>query len=312
MNKDFTALTNRINKNFKHFSKLMRKQNIDAYRIYDKDIPEFPFAVDIYGDQRVIYEYHTPHKNIADEERQNAVQSVCLATDCTPDKVHYKVRQKQKGDEQYQKTGILGEDFIVSENGIPFWVNLDKYLDTGLFLYHRNTRLRIKNEAAGKRFLNLFAYTGSFTVYAALGGAIYSETVDLSNSYCEWAEKNFKLNNINTKQHIIIRENVLTYLQQTNKHFDLIVIDPPSFSNSKKMTHSFDIQRDHIFLINAAMKLLSPNGVLYFSNNLRTFKLANEISEKYSVKDISAQSVPLDFRNKKIHRCWQIKHFQAA
>ncbi|MBR1818828.1 MAG: class I SAM-dependent methyltransferase, partial [Neisseriaceae bacterium] len=191
-------------------------------------------------------------------------------------------------------------------------VNLDKYLDTGLFLDHRNTRLRIKNEAAGKLFLNLFAYTGSFTVYAALGGAIYSETVDLSNSYCEWAEKNFKLNNINTKQHIIIRENVLTYLEQTNKQFDLIIIDPPSFSNSKKMTHSFDIQRDHILLITQAMKLLSPNGVLYFSNNLRTFKLANEISEKYSVKDISAQSVPLDFRNKKIHRCWQIKHIQAA
>lgn len=312
MNERFIAFTNRLNKNFKHFSKLMRKQNIDAYRIYDKDIPEFPFAVDIYGDSRVIYEYYTPHKNIADEERQNAVQSVCMATDCTQDKVHYKVRQKQKGDEQYQKTGILGEDLIVRENGIPFWVNLDKYLDTGLFLDHRNTRLQIKNEAMGKRFLNLFAYTGSFTVYAAKGGAIYSETVDLSNAYCEWAKRNFKLNNINTKQHIIIRENVLEYLQKTNKQFDLIVIDPPSFSNSKKMTNSFDIQRDHILLITQAMKLLSPNGVLYFSNNLRTFKLANEISEKYSVKDISAQSVPIDFRNKKIHRCWQIKHFQAA
>lgn len=312
MNERFIAFTNRLNKNFKHFSKLMRKQNIDAYRIYDKDIPEFPFAVDIYGDSRVIYEYHTPHKNIADKERQNAVQSVCLATDCTPDKVHYKVRQKQKGDEQYQKTGILGEDLIVSENGIPFWVNLDKYLDTGLFLDHRNTRLRIKNEAMDKRFLNLFAYTGSFTVYAAKGGAIYSETVDLSNAYCEWAKRNFKLNNINTKQHIIIRENVLEYLQKTNKQFDLIVIDPPSFSNSKKMANSFDIQRDHILLITQAMKLLSPNGVLYFSNNLRTFKLANEISEKYNIKDISAQSVPIDFRNKKIHRCWQIKHFQAA
>ena len=312
MNERFTAFTNRLNKNFKHFSKIMRKQNIDAYRIYDKDIPEFPFAVDIYADKRVIYEYNAPLKPLNDDNRQNALLSVCMATGCTQDKVHYKVRQKQKGDEQYQKTGVLGEDFIITENGIPFWVNLDKYLDTGLFLDHRNTRLRIKNEAESKRFLNLFAYTGSFTVYAAKGGAVYSETVDLSNAYTEWAKKNFKLNNINTKQHIIIRENVLEYIQQTQKQFDLIVIDPPSFSNSKKMVRSFDIQRDHIFLINATMKLLSPNGVLYFSNNLRTFKLANEISEKYSVKDISAQSVPIDFRNKKIHRCWQIKHFQAA
>lgn len=315
MNEQFIAFTNRLNKNFKHFSKIMRKQNTQAYRIYDKDIPEFPFAVDIYADKRVIYEYDAPHKQIDENDRQNAVLSVCMATDCTQDKVYYKVRKRQKGDEQYQKTGILGEDFMVTENGIPFWVNLDKYLDTGLFLDHRNTRLRIKNEALNKKFLNLFAYTGSFTVYAALGGAEYSETVDLSHTYCEWAKRNFKLNNINIKQHIIIQENVLEYLQQSyleHKKFDLIVIDPPSFSNSKKMVSSFDIQRDHILLMTQAMKLLNHNGVLYFSNNLRTFKLANEISEKYCVQDISHQSVPMDFRNKKIHHCWRIKHFQAA
>jgi len=213
--------------------------------------------------------------------------------------------------QQYEKTGKTGDDFIITENGRKFWVNLDKSLDTGLFLDHRNTRKKVGETAAGKRFLNLFSYTGSFTVYAATGGAASSETVDLSNTYLDWAKRNFKLNGIDTEQHKIVRADVFQYLQNAaaeGKQFDLIVMDPPSFSNSKKMLDILDIQRDHKKLIDGAMNLLASDGILYFSNNLRSFVLDNSVSEQYAVKDISKQSVPDDFRNKKIHQCWEIKH----
>ena len=210
-----------------------------------------------------------------------------------------------------KKTGRAGEDFVIEENGRKFWVNLDKYLDTGLFLDHRNTRKKVGDTAAGKRFLNLFSYTGSFTVYAATGGAVSSETVDLSNTYLDWARRNFELNGIDLAKHQIIRADVFQYLQtafEAGKQFDLIVMDPPSFSNSKKMSDTLDIQRDHARLIQGAMKLLAPNGLMYFSNNLRSFALDESIAEQYLVKDISKQSVPDDFRNKKIHQCWEIRH----
>ena len=213
--------------------------------------------------------------------------------------------------QQYEKTGKTGDDFVITENGRKFWVNLDKYLDTGLFLDHRNTRKKVGDTAADKRFLNLFSYTGSFTVYAATGGAASSETVDLSNTYLDWAKRNFELNGIDTEQHKIVRADVFQYLQNAadeGKQFDLIVMDPPSFSNSKKMLDILDIQRDHKKLIDGAMNLLASDGILYFSNNLRSFVLDDSVAEQYAVKDISKQSVPDDFRNKKIHQCWEIKH----
>ena len=209
------------------------------------------------------------------------------------------------------KTGKTGDDFVITENGRKFWVNLDKYLDTGLFLDHRNTRKKVGETATGKRFLNLFSYTGSFTVYAATGGAASSETVDLSNTYLDWAKRNFELNSISPEQHQIVRADVFQYLQNAaaeGKQFDLIVMDPPSFSNSKKMLDILDIQRDHKKLIDGAMSLLASDGILYFSNNLRSFVLDDSVAEQYAVKDISKQSVPDDFRNKKIHQCWEIKH----
>ena len=210
-----------------------------------------------------------------------------------------------------RETGKTGDDFIITENGRKFWVNLDKYLDTGLFLDHRNTRKKVGETAAGKRFLNLFSYTGSFTVYAATGGAVSSETVDLSNTYLDWAKRNFELNGISPEQHQIVRADVFQYLQNAaseGKQFNLIVMDPPSFSNSKKMLDILDIQRDHKKLIDGAMDLLASDGILYFSNNLRSFALDDSVSEQYAVKDISKQSVPDDFRNKKIHQCWEIRH----
>ena len=298
---------NRLGKNLKHQLKWAKRQNIEAWRIYDKDIPQYPFAIDVYGEHIHLQEYDTGwlmHPDDYQKWLDDVCEAVQFVTGFEGHNIHLKQRSRQKGTAQYEKTGALGEDFIVYEHGRQFWVNLDKYLDTGLFLDHRNTRYKVGNMAAGKRFLNLFSYTGSFTVYAATGGAI--------NTYLDWAKRNFQLNNMDLNQHQIVRADVFQYLQDAakqNKQFDLIVLDPPSFSNSKKMLDILDIQRDQAKLIDGAMNVLASDGLLYFSNNLRTFTLNDEIAARYVVKNISKQSVPEDFRNKKIHQCWEIsKH----
>lgn len=311
---DITPFANRLGKNIKHLLKWARRNGIEAWRVYDRDIPQFPFAIDVYGSRIHLQEYDTGW--LMPPEAYEAwlaevLEAVAFVTGFTPEHIHLKRRERQKGLQQYEKTGLAGEDFIVAEHGRRFWVNLGKYLDTGLFLDHRNTRKKVGETAAGKRFLNLFAYTGSFSVYAATGGAACSETVDLSNTYLDWARRNFELNSIGGEQHRIIRADVFQYLQTAaadSKRFDLIVMDPPSFSNSKKMPGILDIQRDHTRLIHGAMKLLASDGLMYFSNNLRSFALDSAVPEHYAVKDISRQSVPEDFRNKKIHRCWEIRH----
>ena len=307
-------LINRIGKTLKHQLKWARRHNLEAWRIYDRDIPQYPFAIDVYRDHIHLQEYDTGWQQSPAERKAwmleilNAIEHI---TGFPQQNIHLKQRARQKGTAQYQKTGKTGEDFIIQENGRQFWVNLDKYLDTGIFLDHRNTRQKVGSIAEGKRFLNLFSYTGSFTVYAATGGAISSETVDLSNTYLEWAERNFQLNHIDLRQHQIIRADVFQYLQQAaqqGKQFDLIVLDPPSFSNSKKMQDTLDIQRDQATLIHGAMALLAPSGTLYFSNNLRSFELNPALAERYAIKNIRHQSIPEDFRNKKIHQCWEIRH----
>ncbi|KPN71281.1 class I SAM-dependent methyltransferase [Neisseria sp. 83E34] len=313
---DIQSFSNRLGKNIKHYLKWARRNDIEAWRMYDRDIPQFPFAVDVYGERIHLQEYDTGWKMRPEEYEAwlaEVVEAVAFVTGFPETHIHLKRRERQKGAQQYEKTGKAGEDFIVHENGRTFWVNLEKYLDTGLFLDHRNTRKKVGDIAQGKRFLNLFSYTGSFTVYAATGGAVSSETVDLSNTYLDWARRNFELNGIDETQHKIVRADVFQYLQtgiREGKRFDLIVMDPPSFSNSKKMLDILDIQRDHVRLVDDVMKLLAPEGILYFSNNLRSFKLDDALTERYQVKDISAQSVPEDFRNKKIHQCWEIRHRQ--
>ena len=311
---DITAFANRLGKNAKHYLKWARRHNIEAWRLYDRDIPQFPFAIDVYGGQIHLQEYDTGWLMQPEEYEtwlSEVLEAVAFITGFAPADIHLKRRERQKGTEQYEKTGKAGADFIVHEHGRRFWVNLEKYLDTGLFLDHRNTRQRVGEMAAGKRFLNLFAYTGSFSVYAATGGAAASETVDLSNTYLDWARRNFELNGIDEARHQIVRADVFQYLQaaaQAGKPFDLIVMDPPSFSNSKKMLDILDIQRDHQKLIDGAMALLASDGLLFFSNNLRSFALDEAVAQKYAVKEISKQSVPEDFRNKKIHQCWEIRH----
>ena len=311
---DFSPFANRLGKNIKHLMKWARRNDIEAWRLYDKDIPQFPFALDIYGDQIHLQEYDTGWLMQSEEYEEwlaGVKEAVGFVTGFAPEQIHLKRRERQRGKEQYEKTGTQGEDFVVHENGRKFWVNLDKYLDTGLFLDHRNTRKRVGEMAAGKRFLNLFSYTGSFTVYAATGGAVSSETVDLSNTYLDWARRNFELNGVDAAQHQIVRADVFQYLQtgiEQGKQFDLIVMDPPSFSNSKKMLDILDIQRDQAKLVDGAMKLLAKDGLLFFSNNLRSFELDPALAERYQIKDVSKQSVPEDFRNKKIHQCWEIRH----
>lgn len=311
--RDFTPFKNRLLKNARHLKKWAKRQQIECYRLYDRDLPEFPLAIDLYGDRLHVAEYDTGWQ-IEEAEHALWVQAVLIAAcevlQLDPALAAFKTRRRQKGSDQYEKTGQLGENFVVQEGGLKFWVNLDNYLDTGLFLDHRPTRAQVRNEAASKRFLNLFAYTGSFTVYAAAGGAVETTTVDLSNTYLDWAHRNLILNQLDGPQHERVRADVLQWLTdavEIGQKFDLIVMDPPSFSNSKKMLEILDVQRDHVRLVEQAMQLLSPTGTLYFSNNLRGFQLDPTLAERFNIRDLSAQSVPEDFRNRKIHQCFRIQ-----
>lgn len=309
---DFSAFLNRLRKNARHWGKWARRQGISCYRVYDRDVPEFPLAVDIYHNQAHLQEFDTGWQMPEDEHaawvetvRKNAAEALELPLQ----HITYKLRARQRGESQYEKSGTAGEDFVAEEGGHRFVVNLAAYLDTGLFLDHRITRRMVQERAAGKHFLNLFAYTGSFTVYAAAGGAASSVTVDMSNTYQDWSLRNFELNGMDLKRHRLVRADVFLFLDRAlaaGEKFDLIVMDPPSFSNSKKMQGVLDVQRDHPRLINACLKLLTPGGELFFSTNLRSFKLDASALASSRVMDISAQTVPDDFRNKKIHYCWLI------
>ena len=310
---DFSVFANRLRKNQRHWAKWAKRRAISCYRVYDRDVPAFPLAIDVYETRVHVQEFDTGWQ---ETEAQHAVwmEQVCHVVAevmaLPRSSVAYKLRARQRGLAQYEKTGATGEDFVVSENGHRFIVNLDDYLDTGLFLDHRNTRRLVQDKAAGKRVLNLFAYTGSFTVYAAAGGAMHSVTVDLSNTYQDWTRRNFELNGVDLNRHQLMRADVLPYLTQAlakGAQFDLIVMDPPSFSNSKKMDGVLDVQRDHSGLINQCLGLLSLNGELVFSSNLRSFQLEQNKIARCQIQEISPQTVPDDYRNKKIHRCWILK-----
>lgn len=309
---DFNAYRNRLIKNIRHISKWARRQGITCFRVYDCDIPQFPITIDFYEGRVHLQEVNTGWIQ-SDEDHHAWLNSLATITsevlDIPSSSVSLKHREKQKGHQQYEKTGSTGEDFIVHENGLKFIVNLDAYLDTGLFLDHRTTRSMVRSEAQGKRFLNLFAYTGSFTVYAASGGATHSTTVDLSNTYQSWTQRNLELNQINLSRHELVRADVFSYLENAiikKEKFDLIVLDPPSFSNSKKMLGILDVQQDHPKLIRQAMDLLNPQGKLFFSNNLRSFSLDENLSSAMNILDITTKTIPEDFRDKKIHHCYLI------
>ena len=303
---------NRLQKNIKKIEKWAKQQGLDAYRLYDADLPEYNLAVDRYADHIVVQEY-AALKNIDENKARqrllDAVNATLQVTGIETNKLILKVRQKQKGTNQYEKLANKGEYFYVNEYGAKLWVNLTDYLDTGLFLDHRLTRKMLGEMAQGKDFLNLFAYTGSATVHAALGKAKSTTTVDMSNTYLNWAEQNLLLNDIEGKQHKLIQADCLQWLEKCDRQFDLIFVDPPTFSNSKRMEDSWDVQRDHIKLMTNLKRILRPNGTIVFSNNKRGFKMDFAKLEELglSAVEISHKTLPLDFeRNKQIHNCWLV------
>ena len=304
---------NRLQKNIKKIEKWAKQQGLDAYRLYDADLPEYNLAVDRYADHIVVQEYAAPKNIDENKARQrllDAVNATLNVTGIETNKLILKVRKKQKGTNQYEKLANKGEYFYVNEYGAKLWVNLTDYLDTGLFLDHRLTRKMLGEMAQGKDFLNLFAYTGSATVHAALGKAKSTTTVDMSNTYLNWAEQNLLLNDIEGKQHKLIQADCLQWLEKCDRQFDLIFVDPPTFSNSKRMEDSWDVQRDHIKLMTNLKRILRPNGTIVFSNNKRGFKMDFAKLEELglSAVEISHKTLPLDFeRNKQIHNCWLVQ-----
>lgn len=309
---------NRLQKNLKKLAKWAKQHQVTCYRVYDADLPEFAVAVDVYQGEQTwvnVQEYEPP-KSIdafkADRRLAGVLAELPKVLGIPPANVFLKIRRKQKSTDQYEKHGDAGNFHVIEEGGCKFWVNFEDYLDTGLFLDHRPIRLRIQREARGKRFLNLFAYTGSATVHAAKGGAIASTTVDMSNTYVNWAKRNMALNQFDGA-HEFIQADCLEWLaieasQPLCRQYDLIFLDPPTFSNSKRMEDIFDVQQDHVRLIGDAAKLLAPNGVLYFSTNFRRFKMDLEALSALHIEDISVATIPEDFsRTPKIHYCWRIQ-----
>ena len=305
---------NRLKKNVRHLAKWARKNQLDCYRVYDADLPDYAVAIDVYGDYVHVQEY-APPADIdplkASERLDEVMQIIPAVLGVKEDKVALKLRQKQRGSNQYESQAALRQRFEVRENDLRFWINLTDYLDTGLFLDHRITRQMLAENSRNKAFLNLFAYTGSATVYAAAGGAKSTTTVDMSNTYLGWARDNMQLNNFVGEQHQFIRADVLAWLNEPatqNLRFDLIFVDPPTFSNSNKMEGVFDIQRDYSDMLHKVAGLLNPGGEIFFSTNRRDFKLDVSTLQGLEIKDISKATLPADFeRNSKIHYCRRIQ-----
>ncbi|NLC09994.1 MAG: bifunctional 23S rRNA (guanine(2069)-N(7))-methyltransferase RlmK/23S rRNA (guanine(2445)-N(2))-methyltransferase RlmL [Gammaproteobacteria bacterium] len=302
---------NRLQKNRKQLNKWLNKNQISCYRLYDADMPEYALAIDIYGDWVHVQEYAAPSSVDADKAQArllDALAAIPQALDIPSERIVLKRRERQAGLRQYERQADKGEFLEVQEGGAKLLVNLTDYLDTGVFLDHRPMRMRIQQEAQGKRFLNLYCYTGAATVHAAIGGARTTTSVDLSKTYLDWAKRNLALNGFSEK-HQLVQADVMHWLAEQQGSYDLIFIDPPTFSNSKRMQGFFDVQRDQLPLLQQAMRLLAPAGVLYFSNNFRRFELDAKLSEEYQVEEISAQTIDTDFaRNSKIHRAWRFTH----
>ena len=306
---NLATIQNRLEKNYKHRLKWAKREGLEAYRLYEKDIPEFPFIVDVYKDHAVIFEKRDEEID-ADkfDHFEFIISAVKNVLQLPEERVVIKSRFRQKGAVQYTKLEDKNEFFPVKEYKAEFLVNLHDYLDTGLFLDHRPLRQTIFKTSQDKKVLNLFSYTGSISVMAALGGAAKVTSVDMSQTYQDWAKKNFTHNSIDVDKHLFVVESALEWLPRASQRFDIIVLDPPTFSNSKKMTDDFEVEKDQLFLVKHCLRLLAPDGVLYFSNNKRKFKLAPEVQELALVADITPKTIPEDYRDQKIHHCFKIMH----
>lgn len=306
-------LVNRLRKNQKRLKPWLKREAVTCYRLYDADIPEYAAAIDVYEGVPHIAEY-APPKAIDEDTAERRMGEVIAAVreyfSLAPDApLACKRRQRQRGSQQYSRQAQRGERMTVQEGPVRALVNLYDYLDTGLFLDHRPLRLRLGAESTGKHFLNLFCYTGVATLHAALGGAATSTSVDLSNTYLDWLRDNLALNGLSERQHRLEKADVRRWLAACERQWDLILLDPPSFSNSKSTEDSFDVQRDHLALLELVMARLAPGGALYFSNNRRKFRLDEAVSERWQVEDITPSTLGPDFqRGSPIHRCWRLQH----
>jgi 23S rRNA (guanine2445-N2)-methyltransferase / 23S rRNA (guanine2069-N7)-methyltransferase len=304
----------RVVKNRKQLSKWVKQENIQCYRIYDADMPEYAVAIDIYHDWLHVQEYAAP-KTVDAEKAQRRLEEVMLALpqalQIPEARIVLKQRRQQTGKDQYQTHDEKGEYIQVEEGGCKLLVNLNDYLDTGLFLDHRPVRQKIQHLAQGKRFLNLFCYTGTATMHAVQGGAHNSLSVDMSATYLSWGKKNLALNGFSDQVHQFEQHDCMESIKHHKGEYDLIFLDPPTFSNSKKMIGVLDVQRDHAWMIHRVMDLLSEDGLLIFSTNYRRFELDDKVLQHNHVEDISDQTLDKDFsRNKKIHRCWEIRKYK--
>ena len=307
---------NRLQKNMQTLKKWAVKENIHCLRLYDADLPDFNVAVDLYGDRLHVQEYAPPKKIDPEKAKKRfnlALQAIRAVTGLGRDAIFIKTRARQEGKNQYTKQSTASKRFIVQEGKAKILVNLTDYLDTGLFLDHRQIRLRIAQEARGKHFLNLYSYTSTASLHAALGGAASTTSVDLSNTYLSWSKENFVLNGLTVdhadEQHQFFASDCFEWLKEGHEQYDLVFIDPPTFSNSKKFYGTFDVQRDHLSLLKRAMNRLTTDGTLYFSNNYRGFEMDEEILAFFDVEEITSETIGPDFkRNQKIHRAWKITH----
>lgn len=317
------VLSNRIKKRHLHLRKWAKRTDVSCFRVYDQDIPELPFQVDIYGKfvhMSELVRFHEFDDDVLHDRWTGMMaDSVWRTLGLPKENLYLKTRKRQKQLDQYEKFSSEARTAIVSEGGLQFEVNLSDYLDTGLFLDHRISRQFVRDLALGARVLNLFSYTGSFSVYAAAGGATSTLSVDLSNTYTEWAQRNLALNGFTAPAHECRVGDVLSFLglgestpnpkfsKYRGEPFDLIVLDPPTFSNSKKMSGVLDVQRDHVRLIRAALGLLTKNGVLFFSNNFKKFKPDKSLQDFCKIEEITNSTVPEDFARKRPHRSFLIR-----
>lgn len=308
----FEMFRNRLTKVYRHVGKQARRQGISCYRVYDHDLPEFPFCIEIYEENIYLAEYKRRHSLTEEEHEQwleDCIQIISEILELPSDNVYIKQRQRKQGRlGQYQRVATEEAFFMAKEAGLTFKVNLSDYLDTGLFLDHRITRGMVRDESKDKRVLNLFCYTASFSVYAAAGGAASVTSVDLSKTYLKWGEDNMQLNDLyDPQKHLYEHADVKQYLDTLKPgSFDLVIMDPPTFSNSKRMVDFLDIQRDHVELLNKTLRAVSDGGVIYFSTNYRRFVMEQDKIHSSSIRDITKATTPFDFQGKLFRWCYKI------
>lgn len=297
--------------NYRHIRKWAKRTQTDSFRVYDRQIKQYPVAIDFYAGRFSVH-YFSKQRASAEpppELVEEVDQALCSIFGTSSHYIYWRTRSKHKETRQYEKMSESKEFFTVYEYGIKFKINLIDYLDTGLFLDHRETRRLAASCSQGKRMLNLFAYTCSFSVHAAAAGAAFTKSVDMSNTYTAWGRENFIINSIPLENNEIVRADCLRFLDdeiRSGRKYDLIIIDPPTISRSKKMNQMFSVQEDYVSLLSKALKLLSQGGIIFFSTNARKFIFDESPFKGCAIKEITEQTIPLDFHDQKIHRCWKI------